>query len=167
MTVTGINQEDLQATMDDSPLVLAEPAVEQAASGRGSLRYERLWRHVGHGLVLFVIYASLTPKHFDGPIEFQGMDKLGHALAYLTLTAWFGWLNTDRPAQLRAAGAFLLLGLTLETIQRYTGYRVWDLWDIAANTAGVVIGLSMVRSALPNGIAFADRCLRGVLGRAR
>ncbi len=155
--------------MENRETVPAIDLTDNSDLAKRNLRYFWLWRRLGDALILLVVYLSLTPSDFDIPVGFDGDDKLGHALAYATLTTWFGWLTTARPRQLRCAGLFVLLGLTLETLQRFTGYRHWDLWDIAANTAGVLIGLGLVCSRLPNGLVFVERCqsqVRRWLGQA-
>jgi VanZ family protein len=67
-------------------------------------------------------------------------DKLGHLLAYGTLMFWFCVLY--RPLRVRAlyAAGFVAMGIALEFVQGWLGYRDFDVMDMAANTAGVAIG---------------------------
>lgn len=51
------------------------------------LRLFPTWRALGWTLVVFVIYASLTPAAPSIPVE--AGDKLGHILAYATLMVCF------------------------------------------------------------------------------
>lgn len=47
-----------------------------------------------------------------------------------------------------AITALIGLGAGLEFIQGWTGYRLFDVWDMAANGVGVLFGLLLVRTAL-------------------
>jgi hypothetical protein len=63
----------------------------------------RVWRAIGFGLVVFVIWLSLTPQPIEIPVE-QG-DKLGHIAAYGTLMVWFAQLDTRHHARARTQSA--------------------------------------------------------------
>src|SRR5436305_12007387 len=95
----------------------------------------RAWRIVGVGLVLLVIWLSLTPSPIEIPVE-QG-DKLGHLSAYGTLMFWFAQLEARRPTRLMYALGFVSLGVGLEFVQGMTDYRVFEVADMVANTTGV------------------------------
>ena len=70
-------------------------------------------------------------------------DKLEHLLAYGTLMFWFCVLY--RPLRVRAAYAagFIAMGIALEFVQRWLGYRSFEVADMVANTAGVGVGWSV------------------------
>jgi glycopeptide antibiotics resistance protein len=53
---------------------------------------------------------------------------------------WFGMLASSARARLGWASAFAALGVALEYAQGLTGYRTFDVVDMAANTAGVALG---------------------------
>ena len=95
------------------------------------LRYRRLWVAVGVGLVLFVIYESLTPHPIDAG-EVGGLS-FGHLLAYLTMTLWFCQLFEGWVARLMIATAFILMGVGLEYAQGMTTYRTFDIADMRDN----------------------------------
>lgn len=98
---------------------------------------------VGWALVATVAALSLAPALPQVDIRF--FDKVGHFLAYFTLMAWFGFLCLKH---VHAWVALLLIGmgLALECAQHLTGYRAFELLDIAANTLGVAVGFALART---------------------
>ena len=78
-------------------------------------------------------------------------DKLAHLAGYGILMLWFCVLY--RRARVRAfyALGFVALGIALESLQGSLGYRAFELLDVAANTAGVMLGW---------GVAWKSRLLR-------
>jgi VanZ family protein len=115
------------------------------------------WLAVGWLLVAIVIYLSVTSRPPE--IPFDEGDKYGHMLAYGALMLWFAQLY-DRGERWIAMLALIALGVALEFVQRWTGYRTFDLWDMAADTAGVVIGLVLAPPRLPNFLRVIERLLR-------
>lgn len=112
-----------------------------------------LWRLLGWALVLLVVYLSLTPKPPPATMNFG--DKIGHLAAYAALMGW--WMQIERRPE-RLALLFVLMGLALEILQSFTGYRNGDIFDMAANTLGVGLGwLSAL--LLPNWLTRLDRLL--------
>jgi VanZ family protein len=103
---------------------------------RAGFSRPRVWLILGWGLLLSVIYLSLTPE--PPPTDmFNSGDKLGHLLAYATLMAWWSQLDARHE---RLALLFVLMGLSLEIAQRFSGYRQGDVFDMAANSLGVGLG---------------------------
>ncbi|HEY9446526.1 MAG TPA: VanZ family protein [Burkholderiales bacterium] len=121
------------------------------------LRYRAAWLAIGWLLVMLVIYLSVTPRPPEIPLD-EG-DKFGHVLAYATLMVWFGQLYTGSRRVLALAG-IVALGVALEYVQRAIGYRVFDLWDMAADTAGALTGLALCPPRLPNMLVSAESLLR-------
>jgi VanZ family protein len=102
-----------------------------------------LWLALGWLGVLAILWLSLTPSPPQIDIE-QG-DKLAHALAYAALMFWFCQLHGSRRARTGFALGFVALGIAIEFMQRATGYRSFELWDMAADAAGVLIGWLIAR----------------------
>ena len=98
----------------------------------------------GWGLVATIIWLSVTPAPIPTGID-EG-DKLQHIAAYGTLMFWFCVLY--RPFRVRAlyAAGFVAMGVALEFVQRWLGYRSFEVADMLANTAGVVLGLGIAAS---------------------
>ena len=122
------------------------------------LRARHFWAAVGWALVLLVIYLSLTPAPIELPFE-QG-DKLSHALAYLALMSWFANLYATFRQRIAFAVGFIFLGVSLEFIQRGTGYRSFELADMAAGAVGVLIGWILAPPRTPNYLLVAERFWR-------
>lgn len=112
---------------------------------------------MGYGLILLVIYLSLTPFQPDIPIEYG--DKLGHGMAYTTLMVWFAWLYPDLRTRLVYAAGFLALGIALEFAQGLTEYRTFELADMAADAGGVALGWIAALPPLPNLLVLMERRL--------
>jgi VanZ family protein len=103
------------------------------------LSHVRAWVAASVLLVAAVVVASLGPA-LPGP-GLDNVDKLEHVFAYAVLATWFGGLY-PRARYLRVALALCALGLGLEILQHLMGRgRTGDPYDMAANLAGIVIGL--------------------------
>ena len=124
-------------------------------------KVRRLWLGVGWALVLLVIYLSLTPAPLEVPID-QG-DKVSHVLAYFVVMSWFANLYESPVPRFGFALGFIVLGVALEFVQGWTGYRSLDVADMAANAAGVVLGWILAPPQLPNYLIAAERLWRSSL----
>ena len=117
--------------------------------GPAGLRWRVLWLALGWATAAAIVWLSLTPSPFEIDVE-QG-DKLGHLAAYGVLMFWFCQLYASRRARVGYALGFIALGIALEFIQRATGYRSFELWDMVADGAGVLIGW-LLAAAAGNGL---------------
>jgi len=104
-----------------------------------NLRYRKLWLVASVVLVLGVIWGSLQTVMAEPRIH--GFDKVEHFGTYLLLAVWFTGLFV-RPRWWVIGAGLLGLGLAMEIAQylMHAG-RVADVRDMAANTAGVLVGL--------------------------
>ena len=102
----------------------------------------RLWLGIWiFGWVLAIALSLLRPPPMG--LDVPDSDKLGHLLAYATLSAWAMMLFATRRAWALAAVALVALGVGLEFAQgALTDYRLADPRDAVANTLGVLLGLS-------------------------
>jgi hypothetical protein len=116
------------------------------------------WLAIGWALVAFVIYLSITPEPVRVTLE-QG-DKFGHAFAYATLMSWFANLYETPAGRLRRAAGFVALGIVLEFVQRWTGYRSFELADMAAGATGVAIGWLLAPPRVPNYLRWLEKVFR-------
>ena len=96
------------------------------------------WLALGWGLVAAIVWLSLTPS--PPKVDFEQSDKVGHFLAYGTLMFWFSQLYVTRKTRLACATGFAAMGVALEFIQGWTGYRDFELYDMLANGIGVALG---------------------------
>ena len=103
-----------------------------------TLRFHSAWRATGWVFVVAVVYLSLTPQPVPIPVE-QG-DKFGHLAAYAGLMLWFSQLYSSTRERMLLASGLVALGIGLEFAQLLTATRMFELADMAANSAGVAIG---------------------------
>jgi VanZ family protein len=94
---------------------------------------------IAWALVVLVIFLSLTP-HPPEPVHFDNADKFEHALAYAALSFWFCHIYKTKHARLLVIVALAGLGVALEYVQGWTGYRTFDVMDMLADSVGVVMG---------------------------
>jgi len=123
------------------------------------LRGHALWLLLGWVLVLLVIYLSLTPAPLTLPIG-EGGDKVSHAFAYFVLMSWFANLYAVVSVRARFAVGFIGLGVILEFVQLWTGYRSFEVTDMTASAIGVLAGWLAASPRLPNYLALAERLWR-------
>ncbi|MFQ5442985.1 MAG: hypothetical protein ACE5EK_00055 [Nitrospinales bacterium] len=108
-------------------------------------------RFLGCLYLLYIIVVSLIPNPPNPDPTPSGMFE--HFGAYFVLMAWFGSLYPESTF----AGfsmTFILLGVVLEVLQEFTGYRAFEWVDIAANSTGVLAGWGWAyRGRRPNHLA--------------
>jgi VanZ family protein len=119
------------------------------------LTFRPLWLLLGWALVLAIIYESLTPAPVDLPVE-QG-DKVLHASAYLVLMSWFSNIYEGARDRVICAAGCIALGVGLEFAQLMTVTRTFDVLDMAAGAAGVLIALILAPPRLPNYLHLVER----------
>ncbi|HEU5177564.1 MAG TPA: VanZ family protein [Burkholderiales bacterium] len=93
---------------------------------------------LGWGWAATIVWLSLTPS--PPQVDVQLGDKLGHFAAYGLLMLWFSFLYRRPGAQALYAFSFIFMGIGLEFLQGWLGYRTYDVLDMAANTIGVLLG---------------------------
>jgi VanZ family protein len=121
-------------------------------------RARPLWLLLGWLLVLLVIYLSLTPAPVTLPMR-EG-DKLSHAFAYFVLMSWFANLYAGASVRAAFAAGFTTLGVILEFVQLWTGYRSFEVTDMAASAFGVAVGWVTAPPRLPNYLSLVERLWR-------
>jgi len=114
----------------------------------------RYWRGVGWFGVGLLIYFSLTPQPPEIPLA-QG-DKLSHALAYAMLMYWWAQLLVTTRHRLWLAAKLVGLGIALEYVQGWTGWRTFEYFDMVAGGIGVAFGGTLA-SIAPNLLAVVGR----------
>jgi VanZ family protein len=103
------------------------------------LRYWRFWLLGGLGLAAVITALSLMPaQHLP---EAGLSDKAGHILAYVALAFWFGGITARRSYGWLAL-ILIVYGVLIELLQAWMGWgRHAELYDIAADAAGIATGL--------------------------
>ena len=121
-----------------------------------ALTYRAVWLAVGYMLVTLVLYLSLTGSPVTIDLEIDYLDKIFHTLAYFTLMFWFAQIYHDKKWRISLAVAFILMGVGLEYLQIFAPARYYELADMAANTAGVVIGLLLTLTPAKNILLYIE-----------
>jgi VanZ family protein len=116
------------------------------------LRYAGFWRFLSLVILLAVLAGTLSPAvWFDSRTEalnwLENADKWLHGMTFLFLAIWFAGL-WERRAYWRIAVGLMLFGFMVEGAQLLVGYRTADWLDIAANTAGIMVGLAVAIAGL-------------------
>ncbi|WP_176631846.1 VanZ family protein [Desulfolutivibrio sulfoxidireducens] len=87
-----------------------------------------------------VAWMSLLPN-VDMPGDFPGVDKVYHLVGYAWLAFWpcFGFAR--KRIGLAVSLSMILFGCGLEYAQGHVPGRMASVWDMVANTAGVLLGI--------------------------
>lgn len=120
------------------------------------LRLHCIWATFGWFLVGIVIYLSITSQPPRIELDLPYADKLGHMLAYFTITFWFVQLERATSRRILYGVIFVVLGALLEWIQGFSPIRHFDLHDMVANTVGVLLGILLGYTPLQYIITFID-----------
>ncbi len=103
------------------------------------LRHRPYWIACGCTFVFLVIFLSLTPEAPD--LGSMNDLKANHLLAYGWTMFWFAQLFRRIPARLAIGVALCALGVALEYVQQWTGYRTFRYSDMVTDALGVTLGL--------------------------
>ena len=122
-------------------------------------RWHLAWLTSAWVLVAAVVYLSLARLDIDIPAE--GGDKVGHVAAYALLTIWFMQIYAALRPRVAIAAGLVALGIVLEFLQGYTGYRNFDYVDMMSNTIGVVLGWIAAPPRTPNLLARLESAVSG------
>ena len=125
--------------------------------------HRRIWFLLGWGMVVAVVVLSLIPLEVDLS---EGRDKVAHFIAYGSMTFWFALLFPGWLRQVAIVIAFVAMGVAIEYLQRMTGYRTFDVADMAANSIGVALGWALALTPLKQALNWAERFV-GLLERKR
>ncbi|NJB67417.1 VanZ family protein [Desulfobaculum xiamenense] len=90
--------------------------------------------------ILVVCWLSLTPN-MPQPVDIKHIDLVEHLLAYTWLALLPMRAFRTRQAAIVAAGSMVFLGAGIEIAQHFVPGRFTSWADMAANTAGVVLGV--------------------------
>ena len=116
--------------------------MQDAGNTPSSLR--RLWLIAGIAILLLLWVLSLIPQ----PPTFgvRNEDKLFHAIAYGGTMWWWGQYWPSLRQRFQLAIVFTLMGIAVEFVQGWTGWRTFDTHDMVANGIGVLLGWALVQS---------------------
>ncbi|HEX7455747.1 MAG TPA: VanZ family protein [Gallionella sp.] len=119
------------------------------------LKHHRLWVAVGWLLIGLVVYLSLV-RNPPAPLTFENSDKLEHAFAYATLSFWFCHIYVTAWSRALVIIALVGMGVGLEYVQGWTGYRSFDVMDMLADSVGVLLGWILVLTPLGRLLAYVE-----------
>ena len=83
---------------------------------------------------------ALSPAPYLPPLVFDWWDKAQHAIAFGTLTV-LAVLAYPGVSKFRIGFLMLALGVLIEVLQYFSGYRYGDWQDAVADGVGVLVGL--------------------------
>jgi len=101
-------------------------------------------------MVAAIVFGSVM--HSPPSLGFEQGDKLEHVVSYGLVMFWFCQLYAAHRARLGYALGFVALGVALEFVQGWLGYRDFEVADMLADAAGVACGWGMaliLPTALP------------------
>jgi len=105
------------------------------------------WLALGWLWVATVFYFSLMPNPPE-PVSFDGVDKLEHALAYTLLMLWFCQIVVAERVRILLIIALVVMGVGIEILQGFSGYRYFEYADMLANTTGVLVGFGLAQTRM-------------------
>jgi len=111
-------------------------------------------------MVGVVVWLSLTPTPPEVP-PIISWDKALHFAAYACLMFWFG-MGFER--HWRWPVFLVGLGVGVEYLQGYGGYRSFDPFDMLANALGVAFGVLISKTPAGLCLEVVDRYLGRRLG---
>ena len=116
------------------------------------LQHGAFWRSLSLAMLVAVLVGALSPAIWFGnkadALSFiKNADKWVHGITFFVLAVWFSGLVERRRYWLVGAG-LIAFGALLEFFQMYVRFRTADHFDIAANTAGIIVGLTVAIAGL-------------------
>lgn len=117
------------------------------------LRHRGAWHAASALLLLGVLVMTLMPAFWYWPDKgkllswFVHVDKWLHGITFLVLAVWFA--GQYRPhSYWRIFVGLLLFGAFIEGCQRLVTYRSAEWFDLLANGAGILVGLTIALAGL-------------------
>ena len=117
------------------------------------LRYVRRWQLASIAILILVLAATLMPAvwFFDSRRAFVtwffDVDKWLHGVTFTILAIWFSG-QYKRGSYWRIVLGLIVFGLVIEGCQRLVTYRSAEWFDVAADGAGIILGLSIALAGL-------------------
>ena len=95
--------------------------------------------------MFLLIVVSVMEKPPVPKVDFNGLDKIEHLIAYFIVSA-FAFKAFLEPKTRNAICVFMIgVGIMLEILHKYIPGRFFEYADMGANVAGVVIAFWFIR----------------------
>jgi VanZ family protein len=117
------------------------------------LRFATRWRVASAILLLLVLVATMMPAAWlwtdrgQFVAWFVDVDKWMHGITFVFLAIWFAG-QYRRQSYWRIGIGLIFFGLLIEACQSLVTYRSADVFDVAANVAGITVGLAVAMAGL-------------------
>lgn len=111
------------------------------------LKLKPLWLSIGYAMVVFVIYSSLISDPVVIDIDFDMQDKVMHVVGYFGLMGWFIQIYQQQKTRYILAAVFITMGIGLEFLQDFGGVRYFEVSDMFANIAGVLLAWLLAKTS--------------------
>lgn len=121
------------------------------------LRRPVFWRWLAGILVIGIAIGSLMPKMPRLP--FDDENWVMHAFSYGSVMALLARIHIASRGRFALCVALCLTGVTVEYLQRLTGYRSFDPADMVANSIGVMLGWLLSPPRVPSGLPAIEAML--------
>lgn len=115
------------------------------------LSHRRTWIALGMTIIAAIWIFSLIP--IPPHIGFEGEDKVSHFVAYGVMMLWWSQILIRSRDRLIIAAAFVTMGVLIEFVQGWTGWRTFEAADMIADAIGVALGWCI--ACTPAGSALA------------
>ena len=94
-------------------------------------------------ITLLIAFLSLVSLDGVAKINISNSDKIGHTIAYFTLSlSWFYVFKKQPRKRILAFFLLIIYGIVLEVLQgTLTTYRTADFYDFIANTIGILLAV--------------------------
>lgn len=114
------------------------------------LYYRTIWLSIGWFMLGIVWIMSLIPVPEPLNIEVNHIDKIEHFVAYFFLMSWFAQLYKKNTTRNKYAVGLIIMGIVIEILQGLSKVRMFDPFDMLANTAGVLLAWHYIKNDLAN-----------------
>ncbi len=94
-------------------------------------------------VIVGITILSLIPP--ISKINLNETDKIGHFFAYAVLTLNGLMIQKYKSKKIWMILAFIIYGGLMEFLQGFVPGREVSIWDIVANTSGVLIGFALIQ----------------------
>lgn len=101
------------------------------------LKYKKTWLLLGFAMITFVVYETLTSSPIGSGITLS--DKALHVIGYFGMMGWFVQIIHNTRQRMLLAAGFVVMGVVLEFLQGWGGIRHYEVADMLANAAGVLL----------------------------